>query len=56
MNIFVPEYITLVIVLLVFGYHMLKDLTSDDEAHETKHGRRMSRKIDHKWHLPFFHG
>jgi hypothetical protein len=31
MNIFVPEYIALAIVLLIFGYHALKKLASHDE-------------------------
>jgi Sec-independent protein translocase protein TatA len=42
MSIFVPEYTVLAIALLIFGYHALKALISDDgaEGQEAKRHRR----------------
>ena len=42
MNIFVPDYTVLAIALLIFGYHALKELFSDDGA-EKKEAERHQR-------------
>jgi Sec-independent protein translocase protein TatA len=42
MSIFVPEYTVLAIVLLIFGYHALKELPSDDGA-EKKEAEKHQR-------------
>lgn len=48
MSIFVPEYSVLAIVLLIFGYHALKELTAADgaEKKEVKKHQRTNENAD----------
>jgi hypothetical protein len=48
MSIFVPEYTVLAIVLLFFGYHALKELSSDDgpEKKEAEKHQRTGENAD----------
>lgn len=48
MSIFVPEYTVLAIVLLIFGYHALRELGSDARpgAHQAKKRQRTNENAD----------